>query len=107
VKSLSPEKAFKFAHDMQLAKFYEGKDLNDIESYKELIIDAGLSYEAFSEYFKNNDDKVDKEFEKAAAYGISGFPAVILKINGKIINLSRGYVNYKQLEEQLKRYYKK
>jgi len=107
VKSLLPEKAFKFAHDLQLAKFYEGKDLNDVESYKDLISDAGLSYEAFSEYFENNDDKAYKEFEKAAAYGVSGYPAVILKINDKTINLSRGYVNYKQLEEQLKRYYKK
>ncbi|MFN4123224.1 MAG: DsbA family protein [Flavobacteriales bacterium] len=104
VKSVKPESAVDFAHHVQSAKFYKGKDLNEAESYRSMIENMGINFDEFSIFFNNpaNDAMAFQDFERARQLGINGFPAIVLVQNQKASILTRGYVAYPQLNQLLK-----
>jgi putative protein-disulfide isomerase len=98
-----PEKAFEFAHKIQSAKFFDGKDLNEAESYRDILVGMGLDFIEFTKFFSNpsSDAVAFQDFDRARQLGINGFPAILLVQNQKASILTRGYVSYSQLKQQL------
>lgn len=94
-REMCPEKEFEFFLAVERLVFLENKDSNKLESYFELIGKSGLDRKTFIELFNSPwiRQKTRADFEKAAALGVTGFPSVLIKIDGKYELISKGYTD--------------
>ncbi|MBC7865377.1 MAG: DsbA family protein [Bacteroidia bacterium] len=102
-KSFFPLRSIEFAHDLQAAHLYNGKDLNGRDVYFELIEKYGIDKEEFlarlnSEKFQQ---QTFQEFDEVKRLGITGFPTVLVQINDEIFTVSNGFINYEELAKRL------
>lgn len=102
-KSFLPFRSVEFAHDMQEAHMYHGKDLNTRDVYFELIKKYELDENEFlsrlnSEQFQ---EQTFQEFEEVQRIGITGFPAVVLQYNKELALVNSGYTDYENLAKRL------
>jgi putative protein-disulfide isomerase len=104
-KEQKPKQAIAFAHHLQDALYYHGMDLNKKETYIQLFNDFELKGEALVKRIDSVEiiAAANAEFVEVSRFGVSGFPTVIAKVNGQYYALSRGYVDYQQLEAAAKR----
>jgi len=105
-KSMAKEKDFiAFAKAIQYAFYFEGKSLNDKETYRKLTEKMGLDTKIFMSKLDELSYKNEtlKEFETVSQLGISGFPSLFVIRNGKGYLLSNGYVNYETISQNLER----
>lgn len=93
-KHLSDKNAISFAEDVQKALFQHGKSLNDINTYLELIRTYGIDGEEFVKCMNDPGfrKKTFAEFDYASQLGVTGYPTILMKQNGKYSVLARGYV---------------
>lgn len=99
-KEKCPEKAVGFAHHLQNAIYRDGLDLNQMETYRVLFNAFGLNGNALVKRMEAVDviSAANAEFVEVSRFGVSGFPTVIAEVNGQYYALSRGFVDYTQLE---------
>lgn len=105
-KSMAKEKDYiAFAKAIQYAFYFDGKSLNDKETYRKLAEKMGLDTKIFMSKLDELSYKNEtlKEFETVSQLGISGFPTVFVIRNGKGYLLSNGYVNYETISQNLER----
>lgn len=98
-----PEKAILFAHAMQRSLFLDGMSLEQDATYRALCREFGLDADVFlqqidSEFAKN---AAEKDFALAQSLGVSGFPAVVGKVKGKVVIIANGYTDRDTMEKQL------
>jgi putative protein-disulfide isomerase len=100
-KLYQPANALSFAHDMQLALNYEGKSLNEDDTYRGLLSKYQLPVEEFLEKMKDDAYRYDtiQEFNQVAQWGITGFPAAILDDGKEFFLIAKGYTPIEQLLE--------
>ncbi len=103
MNSLSPENALRFAGDMQSALFKEGKDLNDWETYEELLNEYEVDKDSFKkEWGKEGLKKqLREEFAWCQKAGATGFPTLLLQLGEEMSLMTRGYRPYDVLESHL------
>lgn len=103
-KSISRGMEIRIAHKIQQMQFVNGMDLNIAENYKEICTDLGISMEAFKLKLSSPEivQLAQQEFNQVAAWGINGFPAVILDRGDALIAISNGYTPLENLENNLK-----
>lgn len=100
-KQYLPSKALSFAHDMQLALNYEGRSLNDDDTYRHLLTKYQLSVDEFLDKMKDDSNRYDtvQEFNQVEQWGITGFPAAILDDGKEYFLIAKGYTPLEQLLE--------
>lgn len=95
-----PHRAVAFASTLQTALYYDGVDLNQPENYGPLVEQYGLNAADFVAHI--NDEAIVQatlaEFEQVAAWGIGGFPSVILDTGTQLMLVARGYLPLDDLE---------
>lgn len=92
-KHYQPENAVNFAHDMQVALNFEGKSLNDIDTYIPILEKYNIPVQAFLNNMKEDDNKyaTHQEFNIVQQWGITGFPAAILEKDEQLYLIARGF----------------
>jgi len=103
VKELAPEHIVSFAHDVQTAFFYDGKNLNDAETYIHLLEPYGIDSDVFlKKYFRDEyKNKTYIEFDYCRDIGVRGYPALVLNEDGEHRILVRGYQTYENISALL------
>ena len=103
VNKLAPELALNFAGKLQHALFVDGKNLNQKETFIELLKDSDISPDAFSELYENNEitTKTTELFDWCRRVDAAAFPTLLLEINGEIGVMSKGYRPYDTIESHL------
>lgn len=93
VRWISPKQEMEFFKEVQKLFYQENKNLHLAESYfpvlEVLNIDKVAFQEKFeSEIFKQN---IKEDFTKSGAYGVRGFPTLILQKGADLFLISNGY----------------
>lgn len=108
-RNLKPEKEFEFLEAAQEIFYFQNKETNKADSYKELVARLGINFIDFEKQFNSEEVKqqTKKDFDLAASIGVRGFPSLILFQNGKYISISNGYGKAEKIittiENQLKK----
>lgn len=103
-KEYYPNQSVFVAADLQFALHYEGRDLTDDESYRNLLMKYNIPEEDFytklhSEEYK---EKAYYEFALVKQLHVNGFPSVLMQVeNTKFYLLSRGYTDYETFKERI------
>ncbi len=102
-KSFHPFNSVAFAHDLQKAHMWEGKNLNEREVYLEVIRKYGIDEEEFLKRANSEEcrEQTYREFEEIKRIGLTGFPSVLLQNEEDIYLVSQGYVDYDSLAKRL------
>lgn len=103
VNKLEPDSALEFAGKLQRAFFIEGKNLNEWETFENLLADSPVDTNTAETLFTSDEirDKTREQFEWCKKNGATGFPALLLQIGGETGIMSRGYRPYDILESHL------
>jgi putative protein-disulfide isomerase len=96
-KDYLPDEAVFFAADLQYALNYEGRDLDDDEAYRHLLIKYNIPETEFYTKLKNGEykDKAHYEFALCKHLQVTGFPQVLLQQNDtRFYLISKGFSDY-------------
>ena len=98
--------ALRFFTDIQHAFFAEGVDITDPDEYQPLLTDYPVEPVPFLEYLLSAEAQraAWQDFEDARSFGIASFPALLVRTNGAVATITRGWQPYEQLEEPLRAY---
>lgn len=103
-KTFNQLDAVKFGHQIQEAYFIEGLDLRNDQVYSQLIKPYQIDSAAF--IAKLNSEEVKKTtfdwYQKTAAWGVTGYPTVILVHQSKYYAIARGFSTLTELEATIK-----
>jgi len=105
-KEYYPEQQVDFASDLQYALNYEGRDLDDDEAYRHLLIKYNLPEDIFYTKLKSDNYKVKAYYEFALCKQLSvdSFPQVLLQFNeSKFYLLAKGFTDYEELKGRIER----
>ncbi|WP_051312924.1 DsbA family protein [Sporocytophaga myxococcoides] len=93
VRKLKPGSEFEFFKRVQNSFYVKNRNTSDINTYLELLPEFNIDRESFKESFNTEQMKqsVAGEFKQAESLGVSGFPAVLLNVNGQYIMITNGY----------------
>ncbi len=93
VRKLKPGSEFDFFKKVQNSFYVKNRNMADINTYLELLPDFNIDKELFKETFNSQQMKqaIAEEFKQVEALGVTGFPAVLLKVNGQYLMISNGY----------------
>ncbi|NEM99487.1 DsbA family protein [Pontibacter burrus] len=99
LKEQHPDKQIPLAGAIQKTHFVEGNDLNEVEAYLPVAEQFGMSEADFRSRFEDENYKAKalKEFEQVQAWGIQGFPAVVMQKENKLYLIANGYQPFGQL----------
>ena len=103
-KDYHPERQIEFATDLQYALNYEGRDLDDNESYRHLLEKYSIQPEAFNDKLQSQEykERAYYEFALCKQLQVTGYPAVLLQLtDAKFYLLARGYTTYEELKERI------
>lgn len=102
-KQYQPENAISFAHDMQSALNYEGKSLNDDQTYITLAEKYKLPVQEFLDKMKDDEHRytTHEEFNMVQQWGITGFPAAILDNGEQLFLVARGFTPLEKIQEAI------
>ena len=103
-KEYHPDQSVFMAADIQYALYYEGRDLTDDESYRDLLGKYKIPEKDFfikldSEEYK---EKAYYEFALVKQLQVNGFPTVLMQVEDtKFYLLTRGYSDYETFKGRL------
>lgn len=100
-KQYFPEKAVIFAHEIQNALYFDGKDPNEINTFIPIAINHGINADEFSVKIKSEEAKelAFYDFALAKQLRIDGFPAVLMQTSETGFYLiAKGYTDLETLE---------
>ena len=103
-KEYYPHQQVSFATDLQYALHYEGRDLTDDESYRNLLEKYNIPAEDFYGMLHEEEykEKAHYEFVLCKQLQVTGFPALLLQASEtKFHLLTRGYTDYETLHTRL------
>lgn len=100
-KHYQPENAISFAHDMQVALNYEGKSLNDDQTYRQLAEKYQLPVQEFLDNMQQDSFRyaTQQEFQQVQQWGITGFPVAILDTGSQLYMIAQGFTPLERLQE--------
>ena len=103
-KELYPDQQVNFASDLQYALSYEGRDLDDDEAYRHLLIKYHIAADGFYEKLHSEQYKEQAHYEFALCkqLQVTGFPAVLIQLSdNKFYLVAKGYTPYEELSERI------
>lgn len=92
-KSMDEGRAISFAHAVQTAFYGEGKSLNAVATYVEIVERMGLDGAAFAERMQDvaYEERAKAEFRLSHQLGVQGFPALIYQDDKHLAAIARGF----------------
>jgi putative protein-disulfide isomerase len=102
-KILKPEEAMNFAHDLQRAFYFYGKDLQKDQTYHELAKSYGLDADLFVRMMNQTDviQKTSEDYQYSNQLGVNGFPTVMYQDEKNLLVLSRGYSSFDEMKQRI------
>ncbi|SFR28057.1 putative protein-disulfide isomerase [Lentzea waywayandensis] len=101
LRQASPPRAAELAAAMQNAFYVDGLSLSDPETYRAIAAEARLDADAVVAAFHSGQAAAEKDFERSARLGVSGFPT-LLAVNGTdTVVLASGHATADQVEHHL------
>lgn len=90
---LKPEAKYEYFKAAQESFYFHNNLPNDLDTYINLAIKAGIDPELFHKKLDARQSKMDaySEFDLAASMGVTGFPSIVAKIGGKLYLVTNGY----------------
>jgi putative protein-disulfide isomerase len=90
---MAPSKKYDYFKSVQESFYFHNSLPNDDETYILLAQKAGIDPKAFAIKYRalQSKEKVYSEFELAQKMGVTGFPSLIAKIDGKLFLVTNGY----------------
>jgi putative protein-disulfide isomerase len=109
IKEKFPEKSIKTAAALQKAIYMDGMAPDVLENYTRF---ATFAEENESDFLnKMKEEKylamAEQDFYTSKQLGLTGFPTLLLEINGKYYAISRGFSDFNSLDKQLSSILKK
>ena len=103
MRDLAPDQTLRFFSSLQRAFYAEGVDVTDPDQYPKLLAGFEVDSDAFLERLTATDTKwaAWEDFEEARGMGVAGFPALLLRLDGRLTVVTRGFAPYDRLEEPL------
>lgn len=103
-RQLNLTKTASFAHDIQVAYFRDGADLNEPKTYLPLATAYGVDGAEFLQRLMLSEtaQATRQEFAAVAKIGVQGFPTTILRVGSQGYVLARGYQPYETFAEGLR-----
>lgn len=103
VNELRPDKSLEFAGVLQHAIFKDGKNLNEWNTFSELMSEHSMNTHKAEELFNSSAirEKTKEHFDWCKQNGASAFPTLLLKMGDEVGVLSRGYRPFDTLESHL------
>ena len=98
-----PDETLAFFKTLQHAFYADGVDVTDPTQYGDLVADFDVDPETFVTELATDEAKwaAWEDFEQSRALGISGFPALLLRLGDRPAIVTRGYAPYDSLEQPL------
>ncbi len=106
-KSYFPEQSLAFASAIQHAQFAEAKDLQDDQTYLNILqAYPSLDSTAFLQQMQSEEQRyaAEQDFQYAAAMGITGYPALVALVDEKYYLLSRGFQLFDSLNQTMQKF---
>ena len=104
-RNQNPEMAIEFSHHLQKLFFLEGYNLNEDSTYLKIAERFDLNGKNF--LLKMDSDTIKtatlQDFKKVEDAGISGFPTLLMRINGKVILITEGFEQLDKLEKKIEK----
>lgn len=99
MRELHPERTKPFFLRLQRAFYAEATDITDPEVYPSLLEDADVEVAPFLARMMTDEMKwrAWEDFDEARGYGASGFPTLLLRLDGRLATVARGYAPADQL----------
>lgn len=104
-KSILPEQAIPFVHDLQNAIFFDGKDPNENDIYRYLAVNYGIDPDEFEEKLGLEEfkDNAYYDFALAKQLQVQGYPAVLIQTGeSNFYLIAKGYTDIDTLEARIK-----
>jgi putative protein-disulfide isomerase len=108
-KEYYPNNQVAFAADLQYALQYEGRDLDDDEAYRHLLLKYNIPADEFYKLLKDPayKEKAYYEFTVCKQLKVTGFPALMMQVSeSKFIMLASGYTPYEVLHERIEKIFR-
>ncbi|MBC7390222.1 MAG: DsbA family protein [Opitutaceae bacterium] len=104
-RTQNSEKAIDFSHDLQRLFFQEGFNLNEDSTYLKMAQKFDLNGKDFLLRMESDSVKTStlQDFKKVEDAGISGFPTLLMRINGKVILITEGFEQFDKLEKKIEK----
>lgn len=100
-----PDKAILFAHEIQHALYFDGRDPNDYETYRYIAVNHGIDPDEFEDTMKTENAKEAAfyDFALARQLQVDSFPAVLMQTSDTGFYLiAKGYTDLETLELRIK-----
>lgn len=103
VRTLWPQHGWKYLHAVQKAFYAEGRNVTKPEVLADVAEALGLPRAAFAKAYASEQMRaaVRADFDQAQAWGIRGFPALILDQGERLQLVCQGYLPLAPLRERL------
>jgi len=100
-KNFEPEHSVEFAHQLQHAFFYDGKNLNAVDTYLDLIEPYAVEADEFTEQLGQQHpiDATNMEFQRVRKMGVNGYPSVLFETDESLMTVSRGFQPYASMRK--------
>lgn len=105
-KEYYPDNQVAFATELLNALQYEGRDLDDDEAYRLLLLKYNIPAGEFYKLLKDPayKEKAYYEFSICKQLQVTGFPALMMQVSeSKFIMLASGYTPYEELHERIEK----
>lgn len=101
-----PEKELEFAALLLKAVYFDGINPVDINAYVPYVEKYGIQKQSFLEKMnsKEYEQKAIEEFKTFSKSSYSGMPSITVVKDNIEIPISRGFINYQQLDKRLKQF---
>mgnify|MGYP000014272055 CR=1 FL=1 len=97
---MDPSKEYDFFKLIQMAFYRDNKDTNKTETFTQLAEEFGFDKTQFENIYNSEQAKLQtqSDFQLASQIGVRGFPSMVIKLDGKFIQISNGYREAKDIE---------
>ena len=99
LRQAAPDRAAELAIAVQKAFFHDGLSLSAAKTYRTIADAFGLDSDAVVGTFKTAEP--DADFQRAARFGVSGFPTLLAVRGNDAFALARGHASTEQIEQRL------
>lgn len=103
VNRLQPDQALEFAGTLHNAFFVDGKNLNEWDTFENLLHEHSIDLEEAKSLYESDEIKEEtaENFKWCTKNGATAFPTLLLHIGDEIGVMSRGYRPFDILESHL------
>lgn len=103
VSLIEPDRVFPLFAAIQQAFYVRQEDVTQFATLKKLAVDLGIPEPRFAAMFQSDEAKQQTQagFQRAAQWGISGFPALVIEHGSDRYLIATGYRPVEALRQQL------